>query len=66
MKIQTILDSINLGAIALSEFQRAYVWNQGQVRSLYILFKDKKITHKRVWPDLIFIKYGLPLGIIFM
>lgn len=30
MKIQTILDSIDLGAIALPEFQRGYIWNRDQ------------------------------------
>ena len=34
LKIQTILDQIDLGSIALPEFQRGYVWNRDQVRSL--------------------------------
>jgi hypothetical protein len=34
MKIQTILDQIDLGAMALPEFQRGYVWNRDQVRGL--------------------------------
>lgn len=34
MKIGTILDSIDLGAIALPEFQRGFVWNRDQVRNL--------------------------------
>jgi len=34
MKIATILDQIELGSIALPEFQRGYVWNREQVRSL--------------------------------
>lgn len=34
MKLDTILDSIDNGAIALPEFQRGYVWNRGQVRGL--------------------------------
>ncbi len=34
MKISTILDQIDLGAIALPEFQRGYVWNRNQVRGL--------------------------------
>jgi Protein of unknown function DUF262 len=34
VKIQTILDQIDLGSIALPEFQRGYVWNRDQVRSL--------------------------------
>ena len=28
MKIGTILDQIDLGSIALPEFQRGYVWNR--------------------------------------
>ena len=34
MKISTILDQIDNGAIALPVFQRGYVWNRGQVREL--------------------------------
>ena len=34
MKISTILDQIDLGAMALPEFQRGYVWNRNQVRGL--------------------------------
>jgi len=34
MKIQTILDQIDIGSIALPEFQRGYVWNRDQVRGL--------------------------------
>ena len=34
MKISTILDQIDNGAIALPEFQRGYVWNRDQVRGL--------------------------------
>jgi uncharacterized protein with ParB-like and HNH nuclease domain len=30
MKISTILDQIDLGAMALPEFQRGYVWNRDQ------------------------------------
>jgi hypothetical protein len=32
LKVRTILDSIDSGAIALPEFQRGYVWNRSQVR----------------------------------
>ena len=32
MKISTILDQIDLGSIALPEFQRGYVWSRPQVR----------------------------------
>jgi hypothetical protein len=34
MKISTLLDNIDLGAVALPEFQRGYVWNRSQVRGL--------------------------------
>lgn len=34
MKINTILDRIDSGSIALPEFQRGYVWNRNQVRKL--------------------------------
>jgi uncharacterized protein with ParB-like and HNH nuclease domain len=34
MKVSTILDRIDSGSIALPEFQRGYVWNRNQVRSL--------------------------------
>ena len=31
MKISVILDQIDIGSIALPEFQRGYVWNRDQV-----------------------------------
>src|SRR5262245_25640562 len=34
MQIHTILDQIDLGAMALPEFQRGYVWTRNQVRDL--------------------------------
>jgi hypothetical protein len=34
VKISTVLDNIDLGAMALPEFQRGYVWNRSQVRGL--------------------------------
>ena len=34
MKIRTILNQIDLGSMALPEFQRGYVWNRDQVRGL--------------------------------
>lgn len=34
MKLSTILDQIDMGSIALPEFQRGYVWNRDQVRKL--------------------------------
>ena len=36
MNITTILDQIDMGSIALPEFQRGYVWNRDQVRGLMI------------------------------
>jgi hypothetical protein len=34
MRLSTILDQIDMGSIALPEFQRGYVWNRDQVRKL--------------------------------
>ena len=34
MKIGVILDQIDLGSMALPEFQRGYVWNRDQVVGL--------------------------------
>jgi hypothetical protein len=34
MRIYTIRDQIDDGAVALPEFQRGYVWNRDQVRGL--------------------------------
>ncbi|HEY2536021.1 MAG TPA: DUF262 domain-containing protein [Solirubrobacteraceae bacterium] len=34
MRLDTILDNVDQGAIALPEFQRGYVWNRTQVRGL--------------------------------
>ncbi|MDE2860449.1 MAG: DUF262 domain-containing protein [Chloroflexota bacterium] len=34
MKISTVLDQIDLGAMALPVFQRGFVWNRSQVRGL--------------------------------
>jgi uncharacterized protein with ParB-like and HNH nuclease domain len=33
MQVSNVLDNIDLGAVALPEFQRGYVWNREQVRS---------------------------------
>jgi len=35
MKTSTILDHIDSGHMALPKFQRGYVWNRDQVRSLF-------------------------------
>ncbi len=39
MQINTILSQIDLGAMALPEFQRGYVWNRNQVRDLMTSLK---------------------------
>jgi hypothetical protein len=50
MKIQTILDQIDLGSIALPEFQRGYVWNREQVRSLMdSLYRKHPVGSLLVW-----------------
>jgi len=50
MKIQTILDQIDLGSIALPEFQRGYVWNRDQVRGLmYSLYRKHPVGSLLVW-----------------
>ena len=42
MKISTVLDHIDSGHMALPEFQRGFVWNREQVRSL---FKSLYLRH---------------------
>lgn len=50
MKIGTILDQIDLGAIALPEFQRGYVWNRDQVRGLMqSLYRKHPVGSLLVW-----------------
>lgn len=50
MQIQTILDQIDLGAMALPEFQRGYVWNREQVRGLmYSLYRKHPVGSLLVW-----------------
>lgn len=50
MKIATILDQIDLGSMALPEFQRGYVWNRDQVRSLMqSLYRRYPIGSLLVW-----------------
>lgn len=50
MKIETILDQIDLGAIALPEFQRGYVWNRGQVRGVMSsLYRGHPVGSLLVW-----------------
>jgi len=50
MKISNILNSIDLGAIALPEFQRGYVWNRNQVRRLmHSLYRRHPVGMLLVW-----------------
>lgn len=50
MKIRTILDQIDLGAMALPEFQRGYVWNRDQVRNLmHSLYHRHPVGSLLVW-----------------
>jgi hypothetical protein len=50
MKVSTILDSIDIGAMALPEFQRGYVWNRDQVRGLMgSLYRGHPVGSLLVW-----------------
>jgi len=50
MQVQTILDQIDIGAMALPEFQRGYVWNREQVRGLmYSLYRKHPVGSLLVW-----------------
>lgn len=50
MNISTILNQIDLGAMALPEFQRGYVWNRDQVRRLmYSLYRRYPVGSLLVW-----------------
>ena len=50
MKISTVLDHIDSGRIALPEFQRGFVWNRDQVRSLFdSLFRRHPVGGLLVW-----------------
>ena len=50
MRIATILDQIDLGSMALPEFQRGYVWNRDQVRGLmYSLYRQHPVGGLLVW-----------------
>lgn len=50
MKISSILDSIDNGTLALPEFQRGYVWNREQVRSLMTsLYRRHPVGSLLVW-----------------
>ena len=50
MKVSYILDQIDLGNMALPEFQRGYVWNSGQVRALMMsLYQRHPVGGLLVW-----------------
>src|SRR5947208_1947173 len=50
MNINTILSQIDLGSMALPEFQRGYVWNRDQVRDLmYSLYRKHPVGSLLVW-----------------
>ena len=50
MKIQEILNQIDLGSYALPEFQRGYVWNREQVKRLIMsLYKGYPIGGLLIW-----------------
>ena len=50
MKIEVILDQIDLGSLALPEFQRGYVWNRNQVRELMqSLYRGYPVGSLLVW-----------------
>src|SRR5215217_1227691 len=50
MKVATILDQIDLGTMALPEFQRGYVWNRDQVRGLMdSLYRKHPVGGLLVW-----------------
>ena len=50
MKINTILDQVDLGSMALPEFQRGYVWNRSQVRALMdSLYRKHPVGSLLVW-----------------
>lgn len=50
MKISTLLDHIDSGHMALPEFQRGYVWNRDQVRSLFdSLYRRHPVGGLLVW-----------------
>lgn len=50
MKIGTLLDNIDLGSMALPEFQRGYVWNRDQVRGFMAsLYRRYPVGSLLVW-----------------
>lgn len=50
MKLDTILDKVELGSMELPEFQRGYVWNREQVRNLFSsLYHRNPVGSLLVW-----------------
>lgn len=50
MKVSTILDRVDEGALALPEFQRGYVWNRVQVRGLmHSLYRRYPVGGLMTW-----------------
>ncbi len=50
MQVSTILENIDLGAVALPEFQRGYVWTRKQVRSfMQSLYRKHPVGSLLVW-----------------
>jgi len=50
VKVSTILDKIDEGAMALPEFQRGYVWNRAQVRGLmHSLYRRYPVGGLMTW-----------------
>ncbi|MEN6624521.1 MAG: DUF262 domain-containing protein, partial [Smithella sp.] len=50
MKVSTILDQIDVGAMALPQFQRGYVWTRDQVKALMTsLYKRHPVGSLLVW-----------------
>jgi uncharacterized protein with ParB-like and HNH nuclease domain len=50
VKISTILDNIDLGSIALPEFQHGYVWNRDQVKGFMdSLYRRHPVRSLLVW-----------------
>jgi hypothetical protein len=50
VKFKTILDQIDLGSMALPEFQRGYVRNRDQMRSLmFSLYRKHLVGSLLVW-----------------
>jgi len=50
MRVSDILSQIDMGSVALPEFQRGYVWNRDQVKDLmYSLYRKYPIGSLLVW-----------------